>query len=410
MRSLLCALALAGCGVEPSSVESEQIETAASAASVLSTRLAAALADGFLSSTEWTTRIAPLAQQLPRIATPEGNTLAVLWADHPAQIAGTAREPIRVLLDAWGYPVPKQPSQPIVPGATMIADNLTTPDTDFETIAAAAGVPADATIAVAVLDDGILFSHPALAGHELAVPGTIDFVDNDRTLPVTDHGTAVASIAARGGQRVKVLLLRIAVNSGIPATLAFGAVVSAAIDKAAAEHVTVVSISYVTNRPADTAAIRAAMARYPDILFVLAAGNGNTQLGGPGLEPEKFLATMHADNVVVVANANRDGTRFQSSFDGSNYGTPYVDVAMRGIDYPLAIASGAYGRSRGTSSATPNVAAVAARIRLIDPALSAAEVKALLLATVQPQPAWTGLVNAGGTVDQARAIRAAAGL
>ena len=411
MLVMMLATMMSGCALDAPAVAQDEPRAAPAATSAFQRALNRALSNGAVSNAEWTQQLQPLAQQFPHVASSDANALVVPWADQPSAIAATAYEGMRSVLNACGYGVPRTASEPALSSQVLIAENLTTPDADFEAVAAAAGVPAGATIKVAVLDDGIAFGHPALAGHAITQPGALtqwDFVEGDATLPATDHGTATASIAARGGQRVKILPLRIAVNSGIPSTLAFGQVVSDAIDTAAQQGCPVVSISYVTNKPADIALIRAAMARHPDTLFVIAAGNGNTQLGGAGLEPDHFLATMHVDNVVVVANANRDGTRYQSSFDGSNFGTPWVDVAMRGMDLPLAIASGAYGRSRGTSSATPNVAAVAARVRLIDPSLTASAVKQLLVATAATSSAWAGLVDAGGTVDQAAAIRAAA--
>jgi subtilisin family serine protease len=408
---------LAGCAVEPADdgAAPEEVPGVAGevrAVSAFQRALDRALADNRITNSEWTRTLQPLAQAFPHTASSDGNALVRVWADRPGVIDATAFAGMRTILNADGYGVPRTASEPALPSSVLIAENLTTPDADFEAIATAAGVPATATITIAVLDDGIQLDHPAIAGHTVTAPGALrqfDFVDHDGVLPVTDHGTATSSIAVRGTPRVKVLPLRIAVNSGIPPGLPFGQVVSEAIDAAAAEGVRVVSISYVTNQPAELTLIRAAMARHPDVLFVLAAGNGNSQLGSPGLGPDEFLATMHADNVMIVANASRDGTRFAASFDGSNFGTPWVDVGMRGMDLPLAISGGLYGRSRGTSSATPNVAAVAARVRLIDPARSAAEVKQLLVATVAVSPAWTGLANAGGLVDQARAIRAAAG-
>lgn len=372
--------------------------------------LTAALSDNHITNTEWTQKLQPLARAFPHKASSDANALVRVWADRPGTIDATAYESMRAILNADGYGVPRTSSEPALTSSVLIADNLTTPDADFEAVAAGAGVPASATITIAVLDDGIQLDHPAIAGHLVTAAGALrqfDFVDNDATLPVTDHGTATSSLAVRGSTRIRVLPLRIAINSGIPASLPFGQVVSDAIDRAAAEGVRVVSVSYVTNQPPAIAQIRAAMARHPDVLFVLAAGNGNTRLGGAGLGPDEFLATMHADNVVIVANATREGVRFAASFDGSNFGTPWVDVAMRGMDLPLAITGGLYGRSRGTSSATPNVAAVAARVRLLNPALTGAQVKQLLLTTSTVSPAWTGLVNAGGLVDQAAAIRAA---
>jgi subtilisin family serine protease len=414
----MACTAVTACALDPAdapagtAADADATAALAAAPGELARQLASAMRDNRLTAAEWN-QLAPLANALPHTASADANALVTVWADRQSQIASSAIEPIRKILDACGYGVPRTTSEPMLPSAVLIADNLTTPDADFEAVAAAAGLPAAATVTVAVLDDGISFAHPALAGHQVTAPGKLvqwDFVENDATLPAADHGTAVSSIAARGGQRVKILPLRIAINAGIPSTLPFGQIVSDAIDTAAAEGCPVVSISYVTNRVADIVPIRAAMARHPETLFVLAAGNGNTTLGPAPLDPDHFLATMHADNVIIAANATRDGVRWVSSFDGSNVGTPWVDIAMRGMDYPLAIASGAYGRSRGTSSATPNIAAVAARVRLLDPSLTAAETKALLYASATVSSAWTGLVDAGGLVDQPRAIRAAAGL
>lgn len=406
----LCVVAGCAADLEDLSPADDVAPLEARAQSAFQQALTRALADGKITNSEWTRQLQPLAQAFPHQASSDANALVQVWADQPTKIAATAFESMRAILNADGYGVPRSASEPALASQVLIAENLTTPDADFEAVATAAGVPAAATITVAVLDDGIQLDHPAIAGHLVTAAGALrqfDFVDNDQTLPVTDHGTATSSIAVRGTPRVRVLPLRIAVNSGIPAGLPFGQIVSAAIDRAASEGVRVVSFSYVTNQPAELTQIRAAMARHPDVLFVVAAGNGNSQLGGPGLEPDQFLATMHAANVVIVANASRDGTRFAASFDGSNFGTPWVDVAMRGMDLPLAISGGLYGRSRGTSSATPNVAAVAARVRLINPALDAAAVKQLLISTSTLSAAWTGLCNAGGLVDQARAIRAA---
>jgi len=47
---------------------------------------------------------------------------------------------------------------------------------------------------------------------------------------------------------------------------------------------------------------------------------------------------------------------------------------------------------------------------LINPSLTSSAVKQLLVSTVQPLAAWNGLVDAGGVVDQAHAIRAVAGM
>src|SRR4051812_33306164 len=172
--SLLFTATLAGCAFDapaddPTAAADELTPTieAAAAPGALASALTRAMRDGMISNAEWTNTLSPLAQQLPHTASSDANALVTLWADHPGAIAASAFEGMRTVLNNCGYGVPRSASEPALSSAVLIADNLTTPDTDFETVAAAAGVPAAATITIAVLDDGILFSHPALAGHKI---------------------------------------------------------------------------------------------------------------------------------------------------------------------------------------------------------------------------------------------------
>ncbi|MEJ2169108.1 MAG: S8 family serine peptidase, partial [Desulfobacterales bacterium] len=65
-----------------------------------------------------------------------------------------------------------------------------------------------------------------------------------------------------------------------------------------------------------------------------------------------------------------------------------------------------YTFKSGTSMATPHVAGLAALIKAHNPALTATEIKALILGSVDSKAAWTGVVATGGRINAASALAA----
>ncbi len=367
-------------------------------------------ADGIVNASEWSLQLDPILSQLPHVATPQGDELVRFWSRPLSWEVEADHTSLTQRLDELGYPMPDVPVDlTSADVASILSGSLSAIDAEFERLIEIAGIAPETTVRVAVLDDGLNMRHPIFEGRLVEEAGVAlwDFVDGDAVLPETMHGTAVSSLASRQSHRVKVLPMRVAVNAGIPDTLKFGEVVARAMDAAAASGARVVNLSYVTNVRAHVEQIREAMQRNAGILFVLAAGNVNRPLGSDGLEPDRFLPAMHSPNVLVVANAKADGSRFSESFGGSGYGQPYVDVAMRGVGLPVATVTMGYGNSRGTSSAAPNAAAAAARCFLLNPSLSAAEVKEILIATSEVSSYWDGLVNANGLINEAAAMHEA---
>jgi len=116
---------------------------------------------------------------------------------------------------------------------------------------------------------------------------------------------------------------------------------------------------------------------HPEVLFVYAAGNETGVLDGHNYYP----GGIASENVITVGNLDADGTTHSTSnepealMDGEvTLGAPGDGAVWgRGIDGQVQQKNG------GTSSATPMVSATAALIRSIDPKLSAAEIKKVIV-------------------------------
>lgn len=137
----------------------------------------------------------------------------------------------------------------------------------------------------------------------------------------------------------------------------------------------------------------------PDTLFIIAAGNDNSN---NDIFPD-FPSNIVADNKLVVA-ATLD---YNSLASFSNYGAKTVDVAAPGV----AVFSTAPGQSTlamsGTSQAAPFVTNVISLIKDLNPALSSADIKKIILSTVDKKEWLKGKVASSGIVNKERALKAA---
>lgn len=141
------------------------------------------------------------------------------------------------------------------------------------------------------------------------------------------------------------------------------------------------------------------VAAAPRSLFVFAAGND-------GLDNDKFPASptnIEANNVISVA-ATIDRA-ILAKF--SNYGEKMVDVAAPGVAVNAPVPGNDYLKVSGTSQAAPYVANVAAQVADYNSALGPAEIKKIILSTVDYKEFLKGKVKTGGLVNPARAARAA---
>lgn len=190
----------------------------------------------------------------------------------------------------------------------------------------------------------------------------------------TQHGSAVMDIAVRGTDA----LVPIPIRSGIHGVVE-------AIRHAARNGARVVNISQemVAATPQDLEKFRAALREHPEVLVVMSAGNRARPLGDRELE----LAAIDEPNFVKVAGATSDG---RLSARSSFHPTTVQFVARGGSRDPALYASRPWSSAdnalrnaltpevEATSHAGPAVANIAAKVRLLAPQLSSAEVVALL--------------------------------
>ena len=144
---------------------------------------------------------------------------------------------------------------------------------------------------------------------------------------------------------------------------------------------------------------RAMVNAAPQTLFVFAAGNDGSNNDLYPTSP----TNIDAENVISVA------ATYQYNFIApfSNYGTKTVDVAAPGMLINSQIPGNEYLKVSGTSQAAPFVANVAAQIKDTNPELSPAEIKKILMGTVDLKNFLDKKVKAKGIVNMRRAVQAA---
>jgi serine protease len=147
-------------------------------------------------------------------------------------------------------------------------------------------------------------------------------------------------------------------------------------------------------------------ARRKGVLYVAAAGNlgWDNDKNGSG---QFFPASFDLPNIVSVAASTADDAL--AAF--SNFGLTSVDLAAPGVGIgstrPFAQDPAfPYVGADGTSAAAPFVAGAAALMLARNPGLTYAQLKDLILANVDPLPAFAGETVSGGRLNIYRAVAA----
>jgi subtilisin family serine protease len=323
-------------------------------------------------------------------------------------------------------------------------------------------------VVVAVLDDGFFYNHEDLAGNLWANPGesgtdatghaketngvdddkngyvddvmgwdfafddpdpdcyVFDGMSRERIQPYWHSISALGIIGARGDNgigvagvnwNVSMMLLKVGAQ-GIgrnemdalrPARAA------KAIRYAADNGARIINWSGFVSDPTPEALteLRAAIeyAGRKDVLLVVGAGNSGLDIDRP--ENFTYPACFDLDNILTVAMVDFSGglVRYQAGerWLGSNFGPRNVDIAAVEEGFSTFVDNGrsTYRLSGGTSNAGPVVAGIAALTLAVDPRLSAASLKKILMDTVKRLPGFEGKVGSGGMVDAYAALRTA---
>ena len=252
-------------------------------------------------------------------------------------------------------------------------------------------------VRVALVDSGLAYDLPLfrdrLARDGEGQPLGYDYWDLDPWpydgdvsrgpfLPIR-HGTAVASVLVREAPGAALVPFRYP----RPDMSRMGALVARAIRAGAR----VLAMPLGSRKPEDWRAFERAL-RGRDILAVVSAGNNGRDIDGDPVYP----AALTLENIVTVTSADAFG-RLAS---GSNWGAQSVDVMLPAENLEIVDFRGASGRASGSSYAVPRLAALAARILARNPELTAAELKARILACTTPSPyGRQGVVAAGWIPD-----------
>lgn len=138
-----------------------------------------------------------------------------------------------------------------------------------------------------------------------------------------------------------------------------------------------------------------------DILLVAATANGN---GSNMNNVADFPANVDLPNVVTVAAMDRNNDKLARF---SSHGDKVVELAAVGENVFSTVPGNKWQNMSGTSMATPTVAATAALMFAENPNLTAAQVRDMLMKTVEVDPDLKGKVSTGGKLDIAAAVAAA---
>jgi subtilisin family serine protease len=281
-------------------------------------------------------------------------------------------------------------------------------------------------VIVAILDSGLDYAHVEISDNLLINRGEIPLnrVDDDRNGFVDDyfgydfaykdsdprdddgHGTHVAgTIGAVSNNQlgvagvawnVSLLPVKVLTRAG----WGTNANIAAGIQYAVMRGAKVINLSLGGDdfSPAIRRAIIAALRK--DVLVVVSAGN---DLRNIDLVPH-YPASMKLDNIISVAATNASDT-FAGGY--SNFGPNSVDVAAPGTNVLSVWPNNYLSYETGTSMSAPHVSAIAAVMRGLNPTLSFAETKTIIMNTVDQRPTLAGRVATAGRVNFAKAVRAA---
>lgn len=258
-------------------------------------------------------------------------------------------------------------------GQTLGETVTGSPDSDIRAPEAWAITRGSRDVVVAVIDTGVDYAHPDLAANMWLNPGETgdgreangmdddgngyiddwggwDFLDEDNDPrdelssvgagAAIGHGTAVASVlGAVGGNgigtsgvapTVSIMPLRVAGAGSVS-----DAGTAEAIDYAAANGARIVNISIVSgvpnwpNHPVDEA-----IARHPEVLFIVSAGNQGNSVDVLGLEP----CSQGHEHIICVGASDADDrlARWMDGAGGSNWGATTVDLLAPGVAIAVA--------------------------------------------------------------------------
>ena len=272
-------------------------------------------------------------------------------------------------------------------------------------------------VVIGVVDTGIDYTHPDLAANVWSNPGGVGgcpagthgynaIAKSCDPMDDNFHGTHVSgTIGAIGNNgtgvvgvnwTTSIMSLKFLDSTGSGTTSnAIVAIDFAVRAKMAGVNVRVLSNSWGGPGLSQSLSNEIAKANANDILFVAAAGNSSSN---NDVTPS-YPASFNLPNIIAVAATdNQDNL---ASF--SDYGPTTVHLGAPGVSILSTQPGNLYQYLSGTSMATPHVSGAAALI-LSKSTLTTAQLKSLILQSVDPIPSLAGRTVTGGRLNVCRAI------
>jgi thermitase len=281
-----------------------------------------------------------------------------------------------------------------------------TPGDDIDVMYAWAANVTGSNVTVAEVDSGVDYAAPDLAGQFINGHDYITGTSNPQDQ--FGHGTHVAGIIAAlqnnnagvsgVAPAAKVMPLRVLDSTGSGTDLD----VAQAFDDAGTAGVPIVNASLGSTAPSQ--AIEQAIQAHPNTLYVVAAGNDGTDNDDPSTP--FYPCDAPEPNVICVGASDQND---QPAYF-SDYGATSVDLFAPGVSILSTYLGGSgYAWDSGTSMATPMVSGTLALMLSRNSALTAPQLKADLLASVDQAPQLGGLAATGGELDASAAVATAGG-
>lgn len=323
-------------------------------------------------------------QTLPQLHVWQVNTPAGSDLDSLAELIG--QEPFVEFCHPNYLIDPLEPVQGSIPFGDDTNPDLYVSQQAANTLglSSAQTISAGDNVAVAILDGGVNFNHPAFEG--TAVSGW-DYVDDDGNAfdepggLNSGHGTFVAGVVHLVAPEAEIRAYRVTNLSGE----SNGYIVAEAILQAVADGCRVINLSMVMLGEHQAIAEAVEYAQDNDVLVVVAAGNGGNEQARYPASDLNTMAVAAVDSNLVLADFSSFGDYIDICAPGTMIYSPYLDSL--------------YAWWGGTSFAAPFVTAMSALLLSFDQSLTWDELRGYILDTASPldslNPDYAGLMGAG---------------